>query len=51
MRSKKVNNAIRMGAAIHLLDRGHGRPAQAHTGADGEEEIRITIRNIMEGKA
>jgi ribosomal protein S12 len=51
MRSKKVNNAIRMGAAIHLLDRGHGKPAQAHTGADGEEEIRITIRNIMEGKA
>jgi hypothetical protein len=51
MRSKKVNNAIRMGAAVHLLDRGHGKPAQSHTGADGEEEIRITIRNIMEGKA
>jgi hypothetical protein len=51
MESKKVQAAVRATAACAILDRGWGRPAQAHTGADGEEEIRITIRNIMEGKA
>lgn len=32
-----------------LLDRGHGKPAQTHTGADGDD-IKITIRHILEGK-
>lgn len=33
-----------------LLQRGWGRPPQPVTGADGEGDIRITIRNIIEGK-
>jgi len=37
--------------AINMLwERGWGRPAQPHTGEDGEGDIRITIRNIIEGK-
>jgi len=31
-----------------LLDRGWGKPAQPHTGEDGE--IRVTLRTITEGK-
>jgi len=37
-------------AAKILLDRGWGVPAQPHTGADGEGDIRITVRHILEGK-
>jgi len=38
-------------SAVDLLwQRGWGRPAQPVTGADGEGDIRITIRNIIEGK-
>ena len=33
-----------------LLDRGWGLPAQPVTGADGEGDIRVTIRHILEGK-
>ena len=37
--------------AINMLwERGWGRPAQPVTGEDGEGDIRITIRNIIEGK-
>ena len=41
--------AARVSAAQALLDRGWGKSAQPHTGEDGEA-IRITIRNITEGK-
>ena len=42
----------RVTAALGMLDRGWGKPASTveHTGKDGADEIRITIRNIMEGK-
>jgi len=33
-----------------LLGYGWGVPAQPHTGADGEGDIRITVRHILEGK-
>jgi hypothetical protein len=33
----------RVPAAIALLDRGYGRPAQAITGADGETPIQIMV--------
>ena len=42
--------AARVSAAIHLLDRGWGKPPQAHTGADGEGHIRVVIRHITEGR-
>jgi len=37
-------------AAQALLDRGWGKPAQPHTGEDGEA-IRVTIPNIAENRS
>jgi len=48
MNSESEDTRVR---AINMLwERGWGRPAQPHTGEDGEGDIRITIRNILEGK-
>ena len=43
----------RVAAAIALLDRGWNKPASSieHTGKDGAEEIRVTLRTIIEGRA
>ena len=41
--------AARVSAAQALLDRGWGKPAQPHTGEDGDT-IRVTLRTITEGK-
>jgi len=43
------SEAARVSAAGQLLDRGWGRPAQPVTGKDGVEDIRVTIRTIIEG--
>ena len=43
-------DAARVSAAGQLLDRGWGKPAQPITGKDGTEDIRVTIRTIIEGK-
>jgi len=43
------SDAARVAACNSLLDRGWGRAAQPHTGADGEGDIRVTIRQIIEG--
>ncbi len=43
------SDSARVAACAVLLDRGWGKCAQPHTGADGESDIRITIRQIMEG--
>jgi len=47
-----TNEAARVSAAVALLDRGWGRPAQTHqhTGADGANEITVVLRTIVEGK-
>src|SRR3954470_16614773 len=42
-------DAARVAAATALLDRGWGRPPQAHTGEDGEGDIRVVIRHIVQG--
>ena len=42
--------AARVTAAIHLLDRGWGKPPQTHTGEDGEGKISVVIRHIVEGR-
>jgi hypothetical protein len=34
-------------ASVLLLDRGWGKPPQAHTGED-DKDIRVTIRQIIE---
>jgi hypothetical protein len=45
------NHSARVAAAIHILDRGWGKAPQAHTGADGEGAIQVTIRHLIEGMA
>ena len=40
----------RIRAIDMLWERGWGRPAQPVTGEDGEGEIKIIIRNIIEEK-
>ena len=45
-----VPAAARVSAAGILLDRGWGRVPQTHTGEDGEGDIRVTIRHIVQGR-
>jgi hypothetical protein len=44
-----TNESARVAAACALLDRGWGKPPQAHTGEDGEGAIQVTIRHLVEG--
>lgn len=48
--SSGASEGARVQAAGILLDRGWGKAAQPVTGQDGEGDIRITIRNIIESK-
>ena len=45
-----TNEGARVAAAVALLDRGWGKPPQAHTGEDGEGRIKVVIRHIVEGR-
>lgn len=45
------NESARVAAAAHILDRGWGRTPQAHTGENGEGDIRVTIRHIVQSLA
>ena len=49
MRCEDATPAARVSAANAILDRGWGRPSQP-TENKHEGELKITIRNIMEGK-
>ena len=42
------SDPARVAAAVALLDRGYGRAPQAHTGENGEGDIRVTIRHIVQ---
>ena len=42
------SDAARVAACVALLDRGWGRPPQTHTGEDGEGDIKVTIRHIIQ---
>ena len=42
------NEAARVAASVHILDRGWGKAAQTHTGEDGEGAISVVIRHIVE---
>ena len=44
-----VPAAARVAAATALLDRGWGKPPQAHAGEDGKGAIQVTIRHLAEG--
>jgi hypothetical protein len=50
MTQENSPEAVRVAAAIALLDRGYGRPKQTTELEGGLDEIRITIRNLT-GKA
>jgi hypothetical protein len=43
-------DAARVSACAQLLDRGWGKAAQPLTGKGGDDDIRVTIRTIIEGK-
>ena len=50
-RTSRAAPARTRGARIaHAVERGWGKPAQPHTGEDGEGAIEITVRHITEGK-
>jgi hypothetical protein len=42
-----TNDTARVSAAVALLDRGWGKPPQAHTGQD-DDNIHVTLRQIVE---
>ena len=42
------SEAARVTACAHLLDRGWARPNQPRTGEDGEGDLRITVRTVIE---
>jgi hypothetical protein len=46
MRQREYSPAARVQAANILLDRGWGKPPQAHTGED-DKDIRVTVRQIV----
>ena len=50
MRQAEHPPAVRVQAANILLDRGWGKPPQAHTGESGEGNIRVVIRHIVCGR-
>ena len=43
------SETARVGACVALLDRGWGKPSTVHT-LDGEADIRVTIRHIVNGR-
>jgi hypothetical protein len=47
------SEAARVAASVALLDRGWNKPASSveHTGKDGDKDIRIVLRTIMEGRS
>jgi len=49
-RRLRASDAARVQAVGMLLDRGWGKAPQPQAGADGDGDIRITIRQIVEGK-
>jgi hypothetical protein len=50
--SPDIHPDTKIAAAKVLLDRGWGRPPQSveHTGKDGESEIKVIIRTIVESR-
>src|SRR5262245_7552461 len=47
MRQPEYPPAVRVQAAVALLDRGWGRPAQPHVG-EADRDIRVVIRRITD---
>lgn len=49
IQSSKTPPGVRVTGIALMLERGWGRAPQPITGVNGEGDIRITIRNIIEG--
>jgi hypothetical protein len=47
---KGPKDSDKLTAIAMLWERGWGKPVQPHAGADGEGDIRVTIRNIINGE-
>jgi hypothetical protein len=45
-----TNEGARVAAAVALLDRGWGKPPLAHTGENGQGNIRVVVRHIVGGR-
>jgi len=43
------SESARVAAVALLWERGWGKPPQTHTGEDGEGDIKVTIRHIIQG--
>jgi hypothetical protein len=50
MRQPEHPPAARVQAANILLDRGWGKPSQAHVRENDQGNIRVVIRHIVEGR-
>jgi len=46
--AKGRSPSARVAAATVLLDRGWGKAPQAHTGENGEGDIRVIVRHILD---
>jgi hypothetical protein len=44
------NDAARVAACAHILDRGWGKPTQARTAENGEGAIKVVVRHIVGGR-
>ena len=48
--SSGKSEAARVAAVALIWERGWGKAPQSHTGEDGEGDIRVTIRHIIQGE-
>ena len=49
-RAEETPPSVRVAAISELWDRGWGKAPQSHTGADGDGDIKVIIRHIVEGR-
>jgi len=49
-RAVETPPSVRVAAISELWDRGWGKAPQSHTGADGDGDIKVIIRHIVEGR-
>lgn len=49
--TQSENDSAVVSACNSILDRGWGKPAQPHTGEDGEGPLEIVLRTIVEERA
>ena len=48
VRAEQTKDSDRLTGIAMLWERGWGKPPQTHTGEDGEGDIRVTIRHIIQ---